>query len=544
MKFKVRFKIRILLLISLFFCMDVSSIAQYKNTVQKNKVTTSFASRGSRSVLKTYNGLKSDAGVGNAVDLGLSVLWADRNVGALSPKDYGGLFGWGDVTGASKRSRDLKDYPDVEHISGTQYDAAHVYWGDGWRMPTKKEVIELVSRCLISAVSDGNGGIVLKLVARNGKSILLPLAGYLNPYGSYDGYRMQGNFWTGDINYDQTIWNNGILSPRAKNFWDGDEVKCSFLMFDWQCSLSGLGKKMVYVSDKEKRFGFSIRPVKDKKNVNGGDVSSVKGISSKKTNENSVKAGGIERVLSSKPQLGIDATSTNIRLGKNTGVRRKESKKKYMLDSNSHQKVEVLKESKKISKYGVVLPTPKPQRKDSVTIHPTISDTHAVDLGLSVKWADRNIGAKDITDIGRLCGWGDPWGVKISTDKREYWNEDIPANISGTEKDVAHRILKGKWRMPTLGEMKELLEKCIWVWGAKDGKTGYTITGPNGNKIFLPTTGYRYWRNSCDTNVVGNYWTATQKGNGKIWSLMFASRFYEIDYESCTFGYGVRAVME
>ena len=34
-----------------------------------------------------------------AVDLGLSVLWANCNMGASSPTDYGGYFAWGDPTG-------------------------------------------------------------------------------------------------------------------------------------------------------------------------------------------------------------------------------------------------------------------------------------------------------------------------------------------------------------------------------------------------------------------------------------------------------------
>jgi hypothetical protein len=33
----------------------------------------------------------------NMVDLGLSVKWADRNVGAASPEHYGSYFQWGDT---------------------------------------------------------------------------------------------------------------------------------------------------------------------------------------------------------------------------------------------------------------------------------------------------------------------------------------------------------------------------------------------------------------------------------------------------------------
>ena len=35
----------------------------------------------------------------NEVDLGLSVKWADRNVGATSPEHYGSYFQWGDIEG-------------------------------------------------------------------------------------------------------------------------------------------------------------------------------------------------------------------------------------------------------------------------------------------------------------------------------------------------------------------------------------------------------------------------------------------------------------
>lgn len=45
-----------------------------------------------------------------------------------------------------------------------------------------------------------------------------------------------------------------------------------------------------------------------------------------------------------------------------------------------------------------------------------------VDLGLSVKWADRNVGAKTPQDNGTYFSWGSTSGVSISgTDK---WNED------------------------------------------------------------------------------------------------------------------------
>jgi len=48
-----------------------------------------------------------------AVDLGLSVRWADCNLGAEKPEDYGGLYGWADPTG---------DNP-VNYDAGKRYDS-------------------------------------------------------------------------------------------------------------------------------------------------------------------------------------------------------------------------------------------------------------------------------------------------------------------------------------------------------------------------------------------------------------------------------------
>ena len=86
----------------------------------------------------------------NAVDLGLSVLWADSNVGGNSESPIGGLYGWGDPTG-EKTSQNVKDYLDVagglyvktpQDISGTQYDIATAKWGTDWRVQTGGCLIE------------------------------------------------------------------------------------------------------------------------------------------------------------------------------------------------------------------------------------------------------------------------------------------------------------------------------------------------------------------------------------------------------------------
>ena len=110
-----------------------------------------------------------------------------------------------------------------------------------------------------------------------------------------------------------------------------------------------------------------------------------------------------------------------------------------------------------------------------------------VDLGLSVKWASRNVGAAGPEETGGFFAW--------------------------SEDDIAHARLGGSWRMPTTKEMKELIKKCTWSWASVKGEIGYLITsnkpGYTDRSIFLPyyyggTSGdVAYWSGSLDVGPDG-----------------------------------------
>lgn len=149
---------------------------------------------------------------------------------------------------------------------------------------------------------------------------------------------------------------------------------------------------------------------------------------------------------------------------------------------------------------------------------------NAVDLGLSVKWADVNLdmGYDDNAaltpeniqdDVTRyfngLIGWGDPTGVKKSETESDYPTIN---SISGTIYDVAKAKWGGKWRIATQSEYQELISACIWIWEERNGCYGYKITGPSGNSIFLPSTGYRMGLSWYSSNK-GYYWTGTMRPN-------------------------------
>lgn len=85
-------------------------------------------------------------------------------------------------------------------------------------------------------------------------------------------------------------------------------------------------------------------------------------------------------------------------------------------------------------------------------------------------------------------------------------------------------------QLPTQSQIVELVQKCSWVWN----NTGYTITGPNGNHIFLPAPAPSL--GSLVNGVgYGHYVTSTcvgrAKGGGfKIYYLLYFSKdFIETD---------------
>ncbi len=146
--------------------------------------------------------------VAQPVDLGLSVLWASWNVGASSPSDDGYYYAWGELE--PKRYYDWNTYSlckgkensceDLDEISGTEYDVAHVKWGGKWRMPTRAEVKELCNRCNTKwTVRNGRLGVEL---SHKGKSIFLPASGYryqgdLYNLGNGKGPLKYGGYWSG-----------------------------------------------------------------------------------------------------------------------------------------------------------------------------------------------------------------------------------------------------------------------------------------------------------------------------------------------------------
>ena len=123
--------------------------------------------------------------VAKEVDLGLSVLWSEYNLGAENPENVGACFAWGEISQKNNYNQNNYLYYDNNmqqyifignDISGTQYDAATANLGGKWRMPTRDEMTELLQNCSWTwmQVNGMNG---FKVTGNNGNSIFMPAAG-------------------------------------------------------------------------------------------------------------------------------------------------------------------------------------------------------------------------------------------------------------------------------------------------------------------------------------------------------------------------------
>ena len=135
-----------------------------------------------------------------------------------------------------------------------------------------------------------------------------------------------------------------------------------------------------------------------------------------------------------------------------------------------------------------------------------------VDLGLSVLWADCNIGANTPEEFGDYYKW-----------------DNIP---------------KG-YEIPIIAQYKELRENCTWEWTTQNGVNGYKVTSKvNGNSIFLPAAGSCYY---SDTYIDGNsgfYWLSSLNTHYRDGAYYLHFDPSQIDYGSdcCYMWFSVRTI--
>ena len=366
------------------------------------------------------------------VDMGLSVKWAAWNVGANSPEQYGDYFAYGEIKPKTDYTLlnyewlyygylDGEDLDEWEYylklganISGTNYDAAHVNWGDKWRMPSRAEWQELFNNStkVWTSVNGVEGARFTSNI--NGNSIFIPAAG-----NKFDGKEThQGTncmLWTPEEYdfFDPSGWNNECRNYRV----DISSTYANTEGYDYP------------------DIGFTIRPVY-------GDLPAEQ------------------------------------------------------------------------------LPTVK---------IPTASE--AIDLGLpsGTKWAPFNIGATQSSGKGLFLCFGELTEKYYShTYNYKYYDpltdkcKDFGGDIQGTEYDAASVLWGDGWVTPNKDQIQELVDLCDWV----SNGYGFTITGPNGNSIYLPACGQMTYMGAPRSSQESLHYMSSTESKGDSHYGILASRGY------------------
>lgn len=193
-----------------------------------------------------------------------------------------------------------------------------------------------------------------------------------------------------------------------------------------------------------------------------------------------------------------------------------------------------------------------------------------VDLGLpsGTLWATCNVGANVPEDHGDYFAWGEiepkndyGWRnykycyvsnvvllTKYCDNSSNGYNGFTDNMISLLLEDDAATANWGEgWRMPTKEEWEELKNNTIYTWTTCNGVDGLLFTAPNGNGLFLPTTGY-YTGSSLDNAYDGYYWSSSLESGYPEYSAIFSfSNYFGMGSSCVSFldrsrGLSVRAV--
>lgn len=182
--------------------------------------------------------LGPDVQAAQAIDLGLPSghKWANMNVGASSPEDYGMYFSWGNVTGHYAEtnygfSQDKYDSSLGATLTtsipvGNEYDMAYANMGCNWRVPSMEDFEELETNCTYqwTALNGKNG--MLFTSKNNGNSVFFPACGFCNSTGgTISQSDSTGTYWSktqaSTSNAYHMIINSGGVNPfdQYLKFW-------------------------------------------------------------------------------------------------------------------------------------------------------------------------------------------------------------------------------------------------------------------------------------------------------------------------------------
>ena len=475
------------------------------------------------------------------IDLGLSIKWANMNVGATAPHESGDLFAWGETQPKETYTEDnykygkygnftkyTGNYAEFEVMTDSEDeiqltpddDAAEVNLGFPWRMPTLSEYEELIKNCYFVETKNYNGTGALGIIVYKAKN--------------EDDKGVIGNSSGYDVNTDAHIFlpvSKESNWPEDTEYWTNTRVEDS--------ESSAYYFTDGAVTDNPRFLGLSVRPVYDPHAymlLNDNEV------------EKGMKVGDVKNIY------------VQIRGG---------SEKTWRVEDPSMLDIEVDGDKATLTakKTGVAyitvetnieaLNTSGSYRFD-ISIFPEMNEDQAVDLGLTsgTKWSKLNLGAAEPAESGYYYY---SWGELVP--KEEFGKDhysffvpdsyyDLGSHLELRDKDDAAKAEWGdNWEIPSAEQVKELLDECYWEWsdeyekygmgyivykakdeadkGKKNGTPAATYDAATDAHIFLPLNGRATGNDAVDEENYyfedeGYYWTSSRPNEeGKANTLHF-----------------------
>ncbi len=459
------------------------------------------------------------------VDLGLpsGTLWATCNIGATTPEGYGDYFAWGETE--PKQVYDWQTYKwgyyfqggMSKYVTNSEYgmidykteleledDAASANWGPSWCTPTSVQQSELYSECSWewTSMNDVNGYMV---TGPNGNTLFLPAAGcYEESSNYYEG--SSGDYWSRSLRVNLAIY--------------------SFTLH-----LYGGYYGSVNLYEETRERGLSVRAVRvspddlyiEQQSLDLGVVPIGETCTGKLTIVNCTNNSMTLTLTADAPFMfnQEESTASSITL---------------VVPGNTRDTVAVMFTATTPGEFNGNVTIQNAaldggQRVIPVHAH-AITDEFPqhewVDMGLpsGTLWATCNVGASSPEEYGDYFAWGEitpkeayTWetyelcnGTSRSMTKycidSYYGLVDHKYELEPAD-DAAYMNWGPSWRIPTTEQQMELAQYGTWQSTSINGINGYLVTGPNGNTLFFPKTGYYDGSTNQLAGYYSFYWSGT-----------------------------------
>ena len=139
-------------------------------------------------------------------------------------------------------------------------------------------------------------------------------------------------------------------------------------------------------------------------------------------------------------------------------------------------------------------------------------ESRYVDLGLQsgTLWANCNIGADNPEESGNLYAYSE------TSPKENYSSENYSPDYGV---DPVTRLLGSDWTLPSYEQFQELYDYCGYESILVGGQYVDVLTGPNGNILGLPKTGYMAGDELYDRGKLGYFWCKPLSSSSNTWSF-------------------------